>query len=159
MRLARALLVPVCTAALVAPVFSAPGEAATPPLKFGKWFVDLPGNDAQGKTNAKLNAEYIVVANTTGKAIVLKGYKVRDSKAKHTYTFGAFTLGAKKSVTLHTGSGKNNSANVYWGQDNYVWNNDGDTAQLLNTKGQTVASCKYVKPKTSTSKTGGWKNC
>lgn len=159
MRIARILLVPVCTAALIAPVVATPGEAATPPLKFGKWFVDLPGNDAQGKTNAKLNAEYIVVANTTGKAIALKGYKVRDAKAKHTYTFGTFTLGAKKSVTLHTGKGKNSSTNLYWGQDNYVWNNDGDTAQLINTRAQTVASCKYVKPKSSTSKTGGWKNC
>ncbi|MFC6714512.1 lamin tail domain-containing protein [Branchiibius cervicis] len=156
MRLARVLLVPVCTAALVAPVIAGPGDAATPPLKFGKWFVDLPGTDKA--TAANLNKEYIVVTNTTTKAISLKGYRVRDYKAKHTYTFGTFTLGAKKSVTLHTGSGKNNATNVYWNQRNFVWNNDGDTAQLLNTKSQTVASCKYVKLR-NTSKTGGWKNC
>lgn len=156
MRLSRVLLVPVCTAALVTPLVATPGEAATPPLKFGKWFVDLPGTDKA--TAANLNKEYIVVTNTTTKAIYLKGYRVRDYKAKHTYTFGAFTLGAKKSVTLHTGAGKNNATNVYWNQRNFVWNNDRETAQLLNTKSQTVASCTYVKLH-NTSKTGGSKNC
>lgn len=159
MRLARVLLVPVCTAALVAPVFVAPGEAATPPLKFGKWFVDLPGRGADKGTPANLNKEYIVITNTTKKAISLKGYRVRDRGAKHTYTFGAFTLGAKKSVTLHTGSGKNNSANVYWGQRYFVWNNNGDTAQLLNAKAKPVTTCTYTKPARNTNTTGGWKNC
>lgn len=157
MNVARALLVPICAAALVAPAaISAPSHAATPPLKFGRWVVDLPGTDKA--TAANLNKEYIVITNTTTKAIGLRGYRVRDYKAKHTYTFGAFTLGAKKSVTLHTGTGKNNATNVYWKQKNFVWNNDGDTAQLLNPKSKTVASCKYVK-RGSTSKTGGSKNC
>ncbi len=37
---------------------------------------------------------------------------------------------AGASVTLHTGSGTNFSANVYWGSRAYIWNNDGDKASV-----------------------------
>ncbi|TWE12270.1 lamin tail domain-containing protein [Rudaeicoccus suwonensis] len=155
--LAHVLAVTVLAGGFAGIVGPTDAQAAAPPVKFGKWFVDLPGTDRA--TSSSLNKEYIVVTNTTRKAMSLKGYKVRDSKAKHTYTFGTFTLGAKKSVTIHTGSGRNSAANLYWSQRNFVWNNTGDTATLLNPKGKIVTSCTYVKPKKSTSKTGGFKTC
>lgn len=142
---------------MIAGTVVAPAHSATPPLKFGRWVVDPAGDDLPAN-NAKVNREYVVVSNTTSKAIALKGYKVRDGGSKHTYTFGAFTLNAKKSVTLHTGKGKNTASTLYWGQNYYVWNNTGETATLFNGKGAKVASCTYKKSG-STAKKDGAKNC
>ena len=44
---------------------------------------------------------------------------------------------------LHTGSGKADSRNRYWGSKNYIWNNTGDTAYLRNAKGTTVDTCSW----------------
>lgn len=51
------------------------------------------------------------------------------------------------------GKGKNSSTHVYWNQNNYVWDNTGDTAYLQNTTGKTLLSCTYKTTKS------GVKNC
>lgn len=125
---------------------SMPASAATPPLKFGTFLADPKGNDLPISTS-KLNTEYIVVSNTTKKSIVMTGYKVYDAGRKFTYAFPrGYAIGAKKSVVLHTGSGRNTSAHLYWGKTNtYIWNNTGDTATLINAKGAKVSACTYKK--------------
>ena len=81
--------------------------AATPPLKFGSFRADPAGNDLPMST-AKLNGEYIVVTNTTSRAIVMTGYKVYDAGKKHTYAFPkGYAIAGRKSVVLRTGSGRN----------------------------------------------------
>ncbi|CAN7238099.1 lamin tail domain-containing protein [Knoellia sp. LjRoot47] len=137
--------------AVVLPV-AGPAGAATPPLKFGTFRADPAGNDLPMST-AKLNAEFIVVTNTTSRAIVLTGYKVYDAGRKHTYAFPkGYTLGARKSVTLRTGSGRTTATNAYWGKTNtYVWNNTGDAATLINARGAKVHACTY-KPVSSGTK-------
>lgn len=145
----RRLMLTAATAGAVLAVIlpaALPASAATPALKFGTFLADPKGNDLPISTS-KLNAEYIVVSNTTSKSIVLTGYKVHDDGRKFTFAFPrGYTLGAKKSVTLHTGSGRNSAAHLYWGKTNtYVWNNTGDTATLLNAKGAKVNSCTYKK--------------
>lgn len=124
-------------------------SAATRPVKFGKFVADYAGTKVADLpiTNTKLNGEYIQVTNTTSKAIVLTGYTVRDNGNKHTFRFPAkFTLGAKRTVTVHTGPGRNTSSDLYWGMTkSYVWNNSGDTARLYNAKGALVHQCTYVK--------------
>jgi hypothetical protein len=94
-------------------------------------------------TNAKLNAEYVVVRNGSTKAVQLKGVAVREAQS-HVYTFPALSLGAGKAVRLHTGKGSNTAADVYWGQGNYVWNNTGDTAKLRNPAGVLIDTCKWT---------------
>ena len=149
MRLVRVLLAPVCTAALVAPVFATPAEAATAPLKFGKWVADPPGNDLPAN-NVKVNREYISVTNTTSKTIALTGYRVRDKKG-HVFVFHKGTsLGAKKTVRVHSGSGKNTATDVYWKQGFYVWNNGGDTAYLEKPNKKLITTCTYKKNATGT---------
>lgn len=73
----------------------------------------------------------------------LTGYTVRDAVG-HTYTFGTFSLRAGKRVYLHTGSGTDTWQHRYWGQDWYIWNNNGDTAQLRNALGTPRDSCSYL---------------
>lgn len=151
--------IPVLAAAttlLAAPLLAPGAQAATPAVKFSTWVVDLPGTDTV--TAANLNREYITVTNTTTKAINIGGYRVSDNGAKHVYVIPkGFTLGAKKSVVIRSGQGKNSATTLYWGQavkglkpvsrNSFVWNNSGDTATLRNGSGKAVHVCTYKKNK------------
>lgn len=125
------------TAAAVAT--AAPAEA-TPILKIVKVYYDSPGSDT--RTNTSINGEYVVIKNMTTTARSLTGWTVRDTSA-HIYKFGTFSLGAGKTVVLRTGKGTNSSTTRYWGQTNYVWNNDKDTAYLRNSGGTAIHYCAY----------------
>jgi hypothetical protein len=125
-------------ACAVAPAQAAPHQGG---VHFG--WIQYNGAGADNRTNASLNAEWVQIHNAGRAAVQLKGYKVRDVTG-YTYTFGKFSLGAGKTVTVRTGKGRNTAANLYWGRGSYVWNNSGkETATLLNTKGKGVDSCSW----------------
>ncbi|MGW2090285.1 lamin tail domain-containing protein [Streptomyces sp. NPDC001880] len=63
--------------------------------------------------------------------------------SNHKYTFGSYTLGKGKTVTIRTGKGKNTATNLYQNRGAYVWNNDKDTATLKKSNGSKVDSCSY----------------
>jgi Lamin Tail Domain len=99
-----------------------------------------PGPD--NGSNPSLNAEYIVLKNVGAKAVKLTGWTVRDS-SNHVYKFGTFTLFAANKVTIHTGKASNTRHDRYWGQSQYVWNNDGDTATVKRANGTVADRCSY----------------
>jgi hypothetical protein len=132
------LLIMFATAALVA--LPSPAQAATPVL-IGKIQYDSPGSDT--RTNTSLNAEYVTLKNTSSTSRSLRGWTLRDAQG-HVYTFGTFTLGAGRSVVIHTGKGSNTSTNRYWGSGNYIWNNTGDTAYLRGPAGTLLDSCRWT---------------
>ncbi|MGW6390140.1 lamin tail domain-containing protein [Streptomyces sp. NPDC055103] len=105
-----------------------------------KIYYDSPGSD--GGANTSLNAEYVQIRNSTGYAVNLRGWTVTDL-ANHKYTFGSYTLGAGKIVTIRTGRGTNTAANVYQNRGWYVWNNDKDMATLRKPNGTWVDNCWY----------------
>ncbi|MGW2016693.1 lamin tail domain-containing protein [Streptomyces sp. NPDC001927] len=105
-----------------------------------KVYYDSPGTDRGA--NSSLNAEYVVIRNTTGSAVSLKGWTLTDA-ANHKYTFGTYTLGKGKTVTVHTGKGTNTAAHRYQNRGWYVWNNDKDTATLKTANGAKVDTCSY----------------
>ncbi|MEL4356776.1 MULTISPECIES: lamin tail domain-containing protein [unclassified Luteococcus] len=131
-------------------VAATPADAASS-VRFTTWVADPAGKDAPN--NAGWNREYITVKNTSRQKVVLTGWVVRDSKNKHSFTFPkGFTLKPGAQVILHSGQGRNSATHLYFnlgvkgttsrGHVGYVWNNSGDTAQLL--KGRSVlASCTY----------------
>ncbi|BBB00310.1 hypothetical protein RVR_7316 [Actinacidiphila reveromycinica] len=125
------------TGAVLAPT---PASASTGSVHVHKIYYNSPGVDR--RTNTSLNAEYVQIANTTGKSANLKGWTITDA-SKHKYTFTTYTLGAHKTVTIHTGKGRNTAANRYQGRSAYVWNNDKDTATLRSSKGTKIDSCSY----------------
>ena len=133
-----ALVSAVTLAAGAAPPAAA--QTAPRPVRILKIFYDSPGPDL--RTKESLNAEYITLLNTGRRAVNLKGWKVRD-KSGSTYTFGKVVLRAKKRVTLRTGPGDDGAAVVYWNRKHYVWNNDEDTAYLLDRTGRQIDSCSY----------------
>jgi hypothetical protein len=118
-----------------------PAGATNPTLHLSKVYVNSPGTD--NGSNSSLNAEYVVVKNASSTtAYKLTGYSINDRSA-HVYKFPTFTLKAGASVTVHTGSGTNTSANLYWGSKAYIWTNSGDTAYLKNSAATLKDSCTW----------------
>ncbi|MFI0723616.1 lamin tail domain-containing protein [Streptomyces sp. NPDC021224] len=142
---AAAAALAVCGAAALA-LAAAPAQAASGSVHLYKIYYNSPGTDT--RSAASLNAEYVQIKNTTSKSVSLKGWSVTDASA-HKYTFTAYTLGAGKTVTIHTGKGTNTTTNRYWGSGNYIWNNDKDTATLKTSTGTRTGTCSYNSTRTS----------
>ncbi|MEE1818323.1 lamin tail domain-containing protein [Streptomyces sp. NPDC004288] len=129
------------TAAAASGILLLPSQAqAAGSVHLYKIYYDSPGADH--RSNASLNGEYVQIRNTTGAAVNLRGWTLTDA-ANHKYTFGNYTLGKGKIVTVRTGRGTNTTANVYQNRGAYVWNNDRDTAKLRKSNGSTVDTCSY----------------
>lgn len=92
-----------------------------------------------GAPKEKPYQEYVKVTNKGSKSVNLKGWKIKDKGAKHTYTFYSYTLKSKASVILRSGKGKNSGSTLYWNKYSFIWNNEGDTAYLYNTQGKLVS--------------------
>jgi hypothetical protein len=129
----------VVTASLVSGALQAPAEAA-PVVRFVKAYVNSPGSD--NRSNSSLNAEWIRVKNFAASRRTLTGWTIRDASGK-SYKFPSFSLAAGASVTLHTGRGANTRTDLYWGQDNYIWNNSGDAAALRNASATVTDRCSW----------------
>ena len=125
--------------------------AAVSPVRISKVFYDPAGTDT--RTNAHLNLEYVVITNTSAKTQPLTRWTLRDAQ-NHVFTFPAFTLGAGRSVTVHTGKGTASSAHRYFNSGNYIWNNTADTAVLKNAANATMSTCAW-----KTHAAGGYKSC
>jgi len=120
-------------------VGAGPAQAATP-VKITLIYYNSPGSDT--RANTSLNAEYVVLKNTTTRTQGITGWTVRDA-AGHVYKFPTTTLAAGRTITLRTGKGTNSSTTRYWQQSNYIWNNDRDTAYRRNAAGTLMQSCSY----------------
>jgi hypothetical protein len=90
-----------------------------------------------------LEGEYVRIANSTDSAINMTGWTLRDAWGKHSFSFPAFMLAPGAVVQIWTKSGQNDTAHLYWGQPGAVWNNTGDTAILLDARGNEVARFSY----------------
>ncbi|WP_245791137.1 lamin tail domain-containing protein [Actinacidiphila rubida] len=135
--MAAACLATAGAAAVV--VTGSPAQAAGT-LHISEIYYNSPGTDT--RSNTSLNYEWVQVTNSTTKAVSLTGWTLTDS-SRHVYTFGSFSLGAGKSVRVHTGKGTNTAANRYQGRAAYVWNNDRDTATLRRSTGSWADACSY----------------
>jgi hypothetical protein len=139
----------VLTAALVAAATASltivPAQAAGS-VHLTAIYYNSPGTDT--RSNTSLNAERVVITNTTSAAVALTGWTLVDA-SNHRYTFGSFALGKGKSVTLHTGHGTNTATNRYWNSGNYIWNNDKDKATLKRANGAVQDTCSYNSTKYS----------
>lgn len=116
---------------------------ATPRVAISEIFYNSPGSD--NRSNASLNGEWVQLHNTTGHAITLTGWTVRD-RSHHVFAFGTYRLRAHGYVKIHTGRGGATAANRYWGRRAYVWNNDGDKATVRTAAGVWVTGCHYSDP-------------
>jgi hypothetical protein len=135
---------------LLGPATVATEAQALPPVMIYKIQYDSPGSDTG--SNSSLNAEYVVLKNTTRSNRVLTGWTLRD-KTGYTYRFPTFTLKAGATVTIRTGKGSATATNRYYNRSWYVWNNTGDTAYLRTPSGSLADTCAW------SSKGAGYRYC
>ena len=115
-------------------------SAAAGAIKIVKIRYNPPGAD--NGSNAHLNQEWVTIRNTGNSARSLTGWKLRDSDGHS--TFISVNLPAHATLKFHTGSGMDSFPHHrYWGMDNYVWNNDGDTATIRKPNGNVADRCHY----------------
>ncbi|MBA7654713.1 hypothetical protein ES703_62596 [subsurface metagenome] len=98
--------------------------------------------DAEGKDRDNLCNEYIVIENRRDTSVDLTGWTIYD-EAHHRYLFPSFALEAKAAVTLRTCLGKNTRSELFWGSRSPIWNNDGNTIFIRDSKGQLILSYIY----------------
>lgn len=89
-----------------------------------------PGRDAR-----HLDQEYVTFKNDGTDRLEISGWSVED-EAGNRFTFPEDTiLNAGDRITLHSGSGENAEADVYWGSDRPLWRNTGDTILVRDADG------------------------
>jgi hypothetical protein len=86
-----------------------------------------------------LNMEWIEISNQGASDENMAGWKLEDGQ-NHTYTFPDFILKAGSSARIHTGTGSDTSDDLYWNRNTPIWNNDGDTATLIDAAGNIASS-------------------
>jgi micrococcal nuclease len=100
---------------------------------------DAAGNDHENK-----NDEWVDLTNTGTASVEMAGWVLKDESASHRYRLpSGFTLEAGSEVRIFTGCGTDAASELYWCNDSAVWNNDGDTAFLLDATGNIVDSRTY----------------
>ncbi len=100
-------------------------------------------SNPDGPDEDDLNGEFVVLGNQAAE-IDLTGWTVRDESSANRYALpDGFTLAEGAGVTIHTGCGEDTATDLYWCADQPVWNNDGDTALLLDPVGAPVSRYRY----------------
>lgn len=93
-----------------------------------------------------VSVEYMTIKNERSDAQNLQGWTLHDIVAtpSHTYTFGAFTLAAGATVTVHTGAGVDTATDLSWNSGISIWNDTGgDTAFLKDSSGASIDSVSW----------------
>jgi hypothetical protein len=107
--------------------------------------------DSPGDDNTTLNQEVVRIRNGGPLGVDMTGWVLRDESSSHRFDFPAgFVLAAGGTIQVHTGCGTDSSTSLYWCNSGAVWNNDGDTAFILDHNGNVVHSLPYVPPTTTT---------
>ncbi|MFB6478800.1 lamin tail domain-containing protein [Streptomyces virginiae] len=83
------------------------------------------------------NSEWVEITNTTRDAINLRGWTLRDSDGNRD-RFDNVRIGARATIRIHTGSGRDTRTDLFQERRDYVWDNGSDTATLRDDRGRTV---------------------
>jgi hypothetical protein len=87
-------------------------------------------------------SEVVTIQNDGSEPLFLTGWYLRDAQGL-TYTFPQVTLHPGATLKIHTGSGRDTAADLYWGRSNPVWTS-GELAALYDI--QNVARAFYRVP-------------
>lgn len=89
-----------------------------------------------------LNREWVRLTSPLSRSITLTGWTLRNG-AGAIYRFPPFVLGAKATVTIHTGPGHDDSTSLYWGRTAYAWPDAEGTVTLTDASGIVQNTCHY----------------
>ncbi|MEK6895430.1 MAG: thermonuclease family protein [Nanoarchaeota archaeon] len=86
--------------------------------------------------------EMVIFENVCNIDCNLKDWDVKDEGRKN-YVFGDFVLGRNEEVNLNSAIGDNNETDLFWGRNDYVWTDSGDTIFLRDDKEKLVLWDRY----------------
>lgn len=94
-----------------------------------------PGDDRQNP-----NGEWVLIENQGDDDVPLDGWVLRDESTRHRYSFPDVVIAAGSTAQVRTGCGDDRTdaddLELFWcDPEPPVWNNDGDTAFLLDPNG------------------------
>jgi hypothetical protein len=99
--------------------------------------------NAAGDDRRNLNGEYALVRNTGTAAINLAGWKLDAGDRSQRFTLPSYPLKKGATVRIHTGRGTTKAGHLYLGSGRPIWNNDGDTATLIDPHNIAVSRYRY----------------
>jgi hypothetical protein len=99
--------------------------------------------DAAGDDRRNRNGEYALVRNTGAVAINLAGWKLDAGDRSQRFTLASYPLKKGATVRIHTGRGSTKPGHLYLGSGRPIWNNDGDTATLIDPHNIAVSRYRY----------------
>lgn len=100
--------------------------------------------DPSGRDEENPNGEWVAVLNPGEIPRDLSGWSLRDESARHRYRFPAgLVLDAGATVVVHSGCGLDQPLRLHWCAGTPVWDNDGDTAYLLDPSGRIAGWMSY----------------
>ncbi|MCF6095075.1 thermonuclease family protein [Microaerobacter geothermalis] len=91
-------------------------------------------------SDKNLSDEYVEIKNTGSTSVNLSGWILLSVRGNQTYSFPNYELESGASVRVWSGPKvKENPSGLIW-TSKYIWNNDGDPAQLVDPNGKVVSS-------------------
>jgi hypothetical protein len=99
--------------------------------------------DAAGDDRRNRNGEYALVRNTGAAAINLASWKLDAGDRSQRFTLPSYPLKKGATVRIHTGHGTTKAGHLYLGLGRPIWNNDGDTATLIDPHNIAVSRYRY----------------
>jgi competence protein ComEC len=100
--------------------------------------IDAVRFDAPGDDRVNLNGEWVRIANRGDGVVLITGWTLSDRYGADPYTFPAFLLLPRRSVTVYTGSGVMNDTALFMGRTEPLWGNSGDQAILKDGSGTII---------------------
>jgi competence protein ComEC len=88
-------------------------------------------------------SECALVRNTGAAAINLAGWKLAAGDRSQRISRASFPLNKGATVRIHTGRGTTRAGHLYLGSGRPIWNNDGDTASLIDPHNIAVSRYRY----------------
>ncbi|MBI9015210.1 MAG: lamin tail domain-containing protein [Clostridiales bacterium] len=85
-------------------------------------------------TRLSLSKEEIDITNKGAESVNLSGYTIVSVTGNQTFTFQSYVLEPNQTVTVYARGGE---GDIKW-SGSYIWNNDGDPAELYDNVGNLI---------------------
>jgi LysM repeat protein len=116
------------------PIRPRPAVTSTESIALGDAFVTI----REINNGGTFSQEQVVLTNI-GAKVNLVGWTLADGEG-HKFTFPDLTLLTNAEVKVHTASGANTAADLFWGQADARWGSTGTVAYLRDPAGRLIAT-------------------
>ncbi|MCD4715013.1 MAG: lamin tail domain-containing protein [Clostridiales bacterium] len=94
------------------------------------------GSSSVSILSVGLESEQVIIKNDSSVSVQMKGYTLVSVRGNQVFIFPDYLLDGSKTVTVYSGKG---SGDLKW-TGSYMWNNDGDPAELYDPNGNLISN-------------------